>query len=112
MNIWQKIMAGLKFTFGGFESAADYVIGIVNTWSNEHGYADRIARASAKLRRAYVWLCEHECYCPVKWRSDFERILSAIEIMIDISADGSIDSKELASAVTVWRTVYEKWQED
>lgn len=112
MTLWQKLVAACKFTFGGFESASDYVLGIVNGWMADKGYAQHIRDISAKAAVVLDWLDAHAHYCPTPWCDCFESVMHAVRIIAVAGADGELCRAEIIEIVEAWRDAYADWQKE
>lgn len=104
--------AGLKFVFGGFESAADYVLGIVNGWVEDSGFRDDIIEYDRKAMAVLAWLRSHADWCPPKWRIEYTTVCAALESIVTAADDGILTAKELNSVIECWRTAWDKWNEE
>lgn len=112
MNWWQKLRAGLKFVFGGFESAADYVLEIVNGWVEDSGFREDIIEYDRRAMAVLAWLRSHADWCPPKWRNEYAAVCAAMECIVDAAEDGFLTSKEISSVIDCWRTAVAKWNEE
>lgn len=109
MSFWQKITVGVKFLFGGFESATDYLFDILNQWLLADDVSQKVYEYQAKARQVYDLLVKYNEYCPVKWVDAYAQTLEAVKVVVDAFEDAQITEEEVKKAVEGFKKAYELW---
>ena len=112
MTTWQKIQLGLKFVFGSFESASDYLLRLLNDYLAKTDVAAKVQKARAFVDAALEWAQRLRPFCPQKWAEDYGRLVATVQALSDALADGRISPEELSAAVNAVRVAYVAWQKD
>jgi len=109
MSTWQKIKLGLKFVFGSFEGASDYLLGPLNEYLGKTNVASKVAKAREYVGYAFTWLTKLEPYCPAKWAGDYAKVKGAVEYLFGVLDDGQVSGAELQAAVEGVTIAYKNW---
>jgi len=113
MSIWQKLTAGTKFLFGGFDSAVDYMLNtVLNPYLSVNTVAAKVKKAYETALSVYQFLCKYAMYCPACWRSYYDSILSALETMIATFEDGQVTRDEISKCVAALQTAKDAWNKE
>ena len=109
MSTWQKIKLGLKFLFGSFEDASDYLLAMLNDYLARTNVAAKVVTAREYVGYAFTWLTKLEPYCPAKWAGDYIKVKGAVEYLFGALDDGQISGAELQAAVEGVKIAYDEW---
>lgn len=112
MNLWQKLTLGCKFLFGGFESATDYLLGILNGWLTKPTTAEMVSEIYRKAASILALLNKYSCFCPAKWLAEWNATLGAVENVVAAFADGKVTPEETAAAVAGFKSAYDAWMQE
>lgn len=113
MTFWQKITIGTKFLFGGFESATDYALGLLNTFlSTASPTVAWIVKAVTLARTVYGYLVKYAEYCPSKWRDEYSAVLDAVSSVTNSLSDLKLTSDEIKEVTCKFKAVHAAWMED
>ena len=112
MSTWQTIRLGLKFVFGTFESATDYLLGIVNAYLAKTNVARKVEQTKTFLDSAVEWLTRFEQYCPSKWAADFSALVGSVRYLRETLDDGRISGAELQAGVEGVKLQYIDWMKE
>lgn len=113
MTFWQKITIGTKFLFGGFESATDYALGLLNNFlSTASPTVAWIVKAVTLARTVYGYLVKYSEYCPSKWRDEYNAVLDAVGTTADSLSDLKLTSEEIKEVTGKFKAVHASWMED
>ena len=109
MNLWNKIVLGTKFLFGGFESATDYLLSLLNKFLSSGKIPDRIQKAREYVASILSYMRKYEKYCPAIWASHYEKLEAAVQTLLDVFADNKVTPEELEKAVADIKAAIEEW---
>lgn len=109
MNLWNKIVLGAKFVFGGFESATDYILKLVNDYLAKESVVDRVQKVRDFVLTAIKYLKKYEKYCPAIWAKDFKKLLDALQVLADAFEDNKLTPEEIAAAVAAVQSAIRDW---
>lgn len=109
MNFWNKIVLGAKFLFGGFESAVDYLLALLNGFLSKGPVSERIQKARAFVATILGYMRKYEKYCPAIWVTHYEKIETAVQTLLDVFEDNQITPDELDKAVADIRSAIDEW---
>ena len=109
MNLWNKIVLGTRFLVGGFESATDYLLRLLNTFLEKPVVAGRVQKVREFVNTAIALLKKYEKYCPAIWADEYAKLISVIQILADMFEDGRVSSDELNKAVEAVKAAIEEW---
>lgn len=113
MTFWQKITIGTKFLFGGFESATDYALGLLNTFlSTTSPTMAWIVKAVTLARTVYGYLVKYAEYCPSKWRDEYNAVIDAVGSTADSLSDLRLTPEEFKEITGKFKAVHAAWMED
>lgn len=112
MSLWQKIVIGTKFMFGGFESATDYALKLLN----KHLVKENVAANIQKTREYVEWILgflrKYQDFCPGKWAPHYEKLLTAVESLSKAFEDNQVTPEELDKVVADVKAAIAEWMED
>lgn len=110
MSIWNKIVLGTKFLFVGFESATDYLLKLLNSFlSGGKVVSERIQKAREFVSTILGYMKKYEKYCPAIWCTHYEKLMAAVQALLDVFEDIQISSEELDKAVANIKAAIEVW---
>lgn len=109
MNLWNKIVLGCKFFFGGFESATDYAIALLNEYLISDGVKDRVHEIREYVVNILGYLVKYEKYCPAIWVPHYEKLKAAIQTLVDAFEDGQLTTEEVEKAIADVKAAIEEW---
>lgn len=113
MSIWQKIVTGTKFLFGGFDSAVDYLLNVVlNPYLTVETVAAKVKRAYEVALSVYGMLMKYADYCPACWRKYYDAVLTSLDAMVETFADGIVEREEIANVISAVQTARLEWNKD
>lgn len=113
MTFWQKITIGTKFLFGGFESATDYALGLLNNFlSTASPTVAWIVKAVTLARTVYGYLVKYAEFCPSKWRDEYGAVLDAVSSVTVSLSDLKLTSEEIKEITGKFKAVHAAWMED
>ena len=109
MGLWNKIVLGAKFMFGGFESATDYLLKLLNDFLNREGVAGNVQKVREFTLTTLKYLNKYEKYCPAIWANDYLRLEAAIQTIPDATEDGSLTKAEIEKIFKSVKDVIDNW---
>lgn len=109
MTLWNKIVLGAKFLFGGFEAATDYILMLVNELLGKDGVCESVQKVRDFLVTALSYLKKYEKYCPAIWADDYLKIKSIIQSLVDMFDDGKVSSEEINKMVETVQAAIDEW---
>ena len=109
MSIWNKIVLGTKFLFGGFESAVDYLLKLLNDFLAKGKVPERIQKARAYVETILKYMHKYEKYCPAIWTVHYEKLMAAIQTLSDVLEDNKITAEELDKAIAAVKAAIDEW---
>lgn len=109
MNIWNKLVLGTKFLFGGFESATDYLLKLLNNFLSGGKIAERIQKAREYVASILGYMKKYEKYCPAIWVTHYEKLEAAVQTLLDVFEDGQVTAEELDKAVSDIKAAIDEW---
>ena len=112
MNIWDKLIVGIKVIFCGFESATDYLFKLLNNWLSDPDIAVKVETYYGKAVSVYSFLVKYQRFCPAAWMDAYKETLVAVKNLIDVFADGKVEQKEIQDAIEGFKKAYEAWLKD
>lgn len=112
MSLWQKLVLAAKMMTGGFESATDYLLGLLNGYLSEDLNAARLARLVDFASTALKYLTKYAKYCPVPWAAEYAKLVEVVSTLVSVLSDGKVTADEIISVVNGFRSAYKSWMED
>jgi len=109
MNLWNKIVLGTKFLFGGFESATDYLLGLLNSFLGKDNIAEKIQKTVEFVSTILKYMKKYEKYCPAIWATDYLKLMSVIQVLVDVFKDGKVESAEIQKAIDEVKSAIDDW---
>lgn len=109
MSIWNKIVLGAKFMFGGFESATDYLLGLLNSFLGKEGVAGKLQKTVEFVSTIVKYMKKYEKYCPAIWSADYVKLMSVVQVLVDVFEDGKVDSAEIQKAIDEVKSAIDDW---
>ena len=109
MGLWNKIVLGAKFMFGGFESATDYVLKLLNDYLSKDGVADRVQKVREFTLTALSYIKKYEKYCPAIWANDYLRLEDVIQTLVDSFEDGNLSKEEIENTIASVKEAIDNW---
>lgn len=109
MNLWNKIVIATKFVFGGFESATDYLLKILNDFLSKGNIAEGVQKAREFVQSILQYMKKYEKYCPAIWVTHYEKLMAAVQTLVDVFEDGKVTSEEIENAVKAVKAAIEDW---
>lgn len=112
MSFWKKLTIGMKFLFGGFESATDYALKLLNDYLSKEKVADRVAKAREYVETILGYLRKYQSFCPSIWTVHYEKLLSAVETLCGVFADNQVTKNEIEKAIADVKAAIDEWMKD
>ena len=109
MNLWNKIVLGSKFIFGGFESATDYLCKLFNSFITKDNVAGKIKSAREFVLSVLSYMKKYEKYCPAIWANDYLKLQEAIQTFADVFEDGKVTAEEIEKAIDSVKSAINEW---
>lgn len=109
MNLWNKIVLGSKFLICGFESATDYLFKLLNDFLGKDNVSVKIQKTREFVATILKYLKKYEKYCPAIWANDYLKLLSVIQVLVDIFEDGKVSSDEIENAASAVQGAIDEW---
>lgn len=109
MNLWNKLVVGAKFLFGGFESATDYLLDLLNKYLSKASVSNNVQKAREYVASILGYMRKYEKYCPAIWATHYEKLETAIQTLLDVFEDSKITPDELDGAVSAFKDAIEEW---
>lgn len=107
----QKLIAGTKFLLLGWETALDYVLGLLNAFvASNAAVGAKIAAGRALALDALYYLKKFRKYCPNAWIDAYDPTVDAVETLVRIFDDGKVEAAELARAKIAFEKAYAAWR--
>ena len=111
MSLWNKLVLGTKFLFGGFESVTDYLLKLLNKFLSGGKISERIQKTREYVAAILRYLKKYEKFCPAIWCSHYEKLLSAVQTLLDVFADNRVTPDELDKAIADINAAIAAWME-
>jgi hypothetical protein len=112
MTLWNKITLGCKFLFGGFESATDYLLNLLNKFLAKGHTPERIQKCNKYVETVLGYMRKYEDFCPGKWAPHYAKVVEAIQTLSDAFADNQITAEELDKAIEAVKAAIAEWMKD
>jgi hypothetical protein len=109
MNLWNKIVLGTKFIFGGFESATDYLLGLLNDFIGKENVAGKIQKALEFVSTILKYMKKYEKYCPAIWASDYLKLIDVLQMFVNVLDDSKVTSDEIQVAIASVKDAIKEW---
>lgn len=112
MSVWNVIMTYLRLRLRGFESAADYILGLLNKFLERDDVAKNVEKGHAVAVSVREWMDRLRKYCPAPWAKYYEALYVCVVALCEVFADGKVDSAELRKVCDEFKAAYDKWREE
>lgn len=112
MSLWNKIAIGAKFLFGGFESATDYALQLLNKYLAKDKVAANVQKAREYVENILGFLRKYQDFCPGKWAPHYDKVLTAVETLSKTLEDNKITPEELDKVIADVKNAIAEWMED
>lgn len=112
MTLWNKIVIGTKFLFGGFESATDYILKLLNKYLSSEKVAGRIQKIREYVELILGFLRKYQDFCPSKWSAEYEKLLATIQTLCDVFSDSQITIEEANQVIANVKAAIDEWFKD
>ena len=112
MSLWNKIVIGTKFLFGGFEPATDYALKLLNMYIGNGKIAANIQKAREYVEWILGYLRKYQDFCPGKWVPYYDKVLTAVETLIKALEDNQFTPEELDKVIADVKAAVAEWMED
>lgn len=109
MNLWNKIVLGTKFLFGGFESATDYLLGLLNDFIGKENVASKIQKALEFVSTILKYMKKYEKYCPAIWASNYLKLIDVLQMLVNVLDDSKVTADEIQSAIASVKDAIDEW---
>ena len=109
MNMWNKIVLGTKFIFGGFESATDYLLGLLNDFIGKENVAGKIQKALEFVSTILKYMKKYEKYCPAIWASDYLKLIDVLQMFVNVLDDSKVTADEIQVAIASVKDAIKEW---
>jgi len=109
MNLWNKIVLGTKFLFGGFESATDYLLGLLNDFIGKENVASKIQKALEFVSTILKYMKKYEKYCPAIWASDYPKLIDVLQMFVNVLDDSKVTADEVQGAIAAVKDAIKEW---
>ena len=109
MNVWNKIVLGAKFVFGGFESATDYLLKLLNEFLSGEKVAEKVQKARDFVVSILGYMKKYEKYCPAIWADEYLKLQAAVQTLVDVFEDGKVTAEEMQKAIDAVKAAIDGW---
>ena len=109
MNLWNKIVLGTKFLLGGFESATDYLLGLLNDFIGKENVASKIQKALEFVSTILKYMKKYEKYCPAIWASNYLKLIDVLQMLVNVLDDSKVTADEIQSAIAAVKDAIDEW---
>lgn len=109
MNLWNRIVLGAKFLVGGFESATDYLLRILNSFIGSDNVACKIKKALEFVTTILGYLKKYEKYCPAIWAKDYLKLMEVLQTLVNVLDDSKVTPEEIQAAIDAAKAAIEEW---
>lgn len=109
MNAWNNLVLGVKFLFGGFEAATDYLLELLNSFLRKGDIADRVQKARDFVYSVLGYLRKYEKYCPSIWTKDYRKLVDVVQTLVDVFEDGQVSKAEIERAIKAVQDAIAEW---
>lgn len=112
ITLWNKIVAGTKFMFCGFESATDYSLNLLNKYIGSGDIAERVQEARKYIGDIIGFLTKYQEFCPMKWLDDYNALICVLNTAYDALSDGKITPEEVYKAIADAKMAIAEWMKN
>jgi len=113
MTLWQKIVTGSKFLFGGFIPATDYLLDVVlNPYLAWDSIANKVQTAYDACNMILGYLRKYADWCPAKWRTEYDAVVAAVDKLVSVFADGKVERDEILEVIASVQAAKAAWNAD
>lgn len=112
MSFWNKLTLGCKLFFGGFESATDYLLNLLNKFLAKGDTPERIQKYRENVETILGYMRKYKDFCPGKWVPHYEKLINAIQTLTDAFEDNQITTEELNKAIENVKAAIAEWMQD
>lgn len=113
MSIWQKIVTGSKFLFGGFEAATDYILNaVLNPYLQTDAVAANVRKAYNAANSVLRGLEKYRKFCPWGWLAQYDATINAVSVMVTAFEDNTISREEIQAVVEAVSTAKAEYMRD
>ena len=112
MSLWNKIVIGTKFLFGGFESATDYALLLLNKYLAKDKVAANVQKAREYAENILGFLRKYQDFCPGKWAPYYDKVLTAVETLCKTLEDNKVTPEERDKVIADVKNAIAEWMED
>ena len=109
MNLWNRIVLGTKFLTGGFESATDYLLKLLNAFIGSGSIAGKIQGALEFVSTILKYLKKYEKYCPAIWAKDYVKLMEVLQMLVDVLDDSKVTTEEVQKAIEAVKAAISEW---
>lgn len=112
MSVWNVVMTYLKLRLSGFESAADYILGILNKFLEREDVASNVAKGREIALSVRKWMDKLRKYCPAPWVKYYEAVYVCVVALCEVFEDGKVSTDELKNVRDEFKRAYEEWRKE
>lgn len=112
MSFWNKLTLGYKFLVGGFESATDYLLNLLNKFLAKGHTPKHIQKCREYVETVLGYMRKYADFCPGKWIPHYYKLVNAIQTLNDAFADNQITAEELDKAIEAVKAAIAEWMQD
>lgn len=112
MSVWNVIMTYLKLRLRGFESAADYILGILNKFLERDDVASNVHKGYEIATSVCGWMDRLRKYCPAPWSKYYEAVYVCVVALCEVFEDGKVSTDELKKVRDEFKRAYEEWRKE
>ena len=109
MNLWNKIVLGAKFLFGGFESATDYLLDLLNSFLGKENVSGKIKKALDFVSTVIEYMKKYEKYCPAIWANDYLKLIDVLQMLVNVLDDSKVTPEEIEKAIQAVKDAIDEW---
>ena len=110
MTLWNKISIVVRFMFGGFESATDYVLKLLNKYLGDEKVSENVQKYRKYVVESYNFLTKYSEFCPAKWEMEFDALLKAVNTLCVAFEDNKITPEEMNKFISDCKAAIATWE--
>ena len=109
LNLWNKVVLGAKFLFGRFESATDYLALLLSSFLGRENVAAHVQETREYVIDILSYMEKYEKFCPAIWVPHYEKLMAAIQTLVDVLEDGKVTAEEISATVDAVNNAINEW---
>jgi hypothetical protein len=112
MSTWVKLNLGIRYLFGGYDSALSYLLKFINEFLEKEAVFAKVERVNNVISWALDKALSFSKYVPEKWMGEFTAITMVLGDIIVVTKDGKITDEELKSLTASFKEAKLAWEKE